>query len=91
MMYRIDESVDALTGNINNDTNGRAAIIAAGQGVLDAMISEQKLMDGAEMILDAANPPEGDSAWFLVNADDIDSFEIGYFAYGYRFAADSEE
>ncbi len=89
VMYRIDEAVDALVGSINNDDNGRAAIIAAGQGVLDAMVGEQKLIAGCEMILDPNNKPEGDSAWFLINADDIDSFEIGYLAYGFRFAAEA--
>lgn len=91
VMYRIDKSIDALVGNINNDDDGRAAIIAAGQGVLDAMVGEQKLLSGCEMTLDSSNPPEGDSAWFLINADDIDSFEIGYLAYGFRFASESTE
>lgn len=89
VMYRIDESVDALVGNINNDDNGRAAIIAAGQGVLDAMVGEQKLIAGCEMVLDPNNSSEGDSAWFLINADDIDSFEIGYLAYGFRFTSEA--
>ena len=89
-MYRVDETVDALVGNINNDDNGRAAIIAAGQGVIDKMAGEQKLLPGGTMVLDSTNPPEGDSAWFLINADDIDSFEIGYLAYGFRFTPEAE-
>ena len=91
LMYRVDAAVDGLTGSINKDDDGRAAIIAAGQEVLDTMAGEQKLLPGAEMILDSSNPPEGDSAWFLINPDDIDSFEIGYIAYGYRFAAEIDE
>lgn len=90
LMYRVDETVDALVGNINNDDNGRAAIIAAGQGVIDKMAGEQKLLPGGTMVLDSTNPPEGDSAWFLINADDIDSFEIGYLAYGFRFTPEAE-
>ena len=33
------------------------------------------ILDGYTVELDAANPPEGDSAWFIIQADDIDSLE----------------
>lgn len=91
LMSRIDQTIDGLNGAINNDEDGRSAIVAAGQSVLDAMIGEKKLLSGAEFIEDPSNPAEGDSAWFKINADDIDSFEIGYLTYGFRFSQPSEE
>ena len=41
--------------------------------------------------LDASNPPKGDSAWFNISPDDIDSMEIFYLTYRYRFAPEEEE
>ena len=91
MMSRIDETLEAFVGAVNNDDDGRASIIAAGQGVLDAMIGEGKLLSGATFSLDDTNPPSGDSAWFVIQADDIDSFETGYLTYQFRFTAPAEE
>ena len=51
------------------------------------MRSEGKLLDGYTVELDSANPPEGDSAWFIIQADDIDSLEKAYFVYGFRYSA----
>lgn len=86
LMERIDTTTEPMVGAVNNDTNGRASIMAAIQGVIDAMIGESKLLDGGTVYLDEANPPEGDSAWFIIQVDDIDSFEIGYFTYLFRFS-----
>jgi hypothetical protein len=88
MMSRIEITLDRFTGQVNNDNDGRAAIIAAGQAVLDAMVGEGKLFTGASFELDESNPPEGDSAWFVITADDIDSFETGYLSFMFRFTAD---
>lgn len=86
LMYRCDTTTEPMVGAVNNDTNGRASIMAAIQGVIDAMVGEGKLLDGGTVYLDEANPPEGDSAWFIIQVDDIDSFEIGYFTYQFRFS-----
>ena len=86
MMSRIDVTLEPFVGSVNNDPDGRAAIIAAAQSVLDAMIGEGKLFPGATVFLDENNPPIADSAWFIIQADDIDSFEIGYLTYQFRFA-----
>lgn len=91
LMSRIDATIDDLNGSVNNDEDGRSSIIAAGQAVLDAMVGEKKLLAGAEMVEDPNNPPTGDSAWFLINADDIDSYEIGYLTYGFRFSQPAGE
>ena len=91
MMFRIEAATDDLIGDVTNDENGRAAIIAAGQAVLDAMVGEGKIYSGAEFLLDEANPPQTDMAWFIIKADDMDSFEVGYLTYGFRFSVPADE
>ena len=86
LMYRIEETLDTLIGNINNDPDGRAAIIAAAQQVIDTMAGEGKLLAGGRFELDPNNPPAGDSAWFIITVDDVDSFETGYLTFRFRFA-----
>ena len=90
LMQRIDDTISGLVGKINNDTDGRAAIVAAGNAVIERMISEKKLMNNTRMYEDSNNPPQGSSAWFVIAVDDIDSMEIIYLNYRFRFAATDE-
>jgi hypothetical protein len=83
---RIVRTIDPLMGRINNNDDGRMTIIQLGNEVCNTMVSEDKLLPGAHLILDPDNPPQGDSAWFLVFADDVDALEKSYFAFGFRFA-----
>ena len=85
---RLIRTVDPLIGRLNNDDDGRMTIVQLGNGVCNAMVSEQKLLPGAHVELDPDNPPQGDSAWFRVFADDIDALEKIYHAFGFRFAPD---
>ena len=55
------------------------------------MVGEKKISPGGTVELDASNPPKGDSAWFHISPDDIDSMEIFYLTYRYRFAPEEEE
>lgn len=89
LMQRIGDTVDKLVGKINNDTDGRAAVVAAGQSVIDTMIAEKKLNSGSAMSEDEANPAKGDSAWFVIAVDDIDSMEKIYLTYRFRFSSES--
>ena len=89
LMDRVNDSVASLIGTINNDEDGRATIIQVVQGVLNAMVYEKKLFNGATVALDSGNAPVGDSAWFVIQADDIDSLEKVYFTYRFRFAINS--
>lgn len=88
LMQRIGDTVEPLVGKINNDTAGRAAVIAAGQGIINTMIGEKKLSDGL-MTEDENNPAKGDSAWFVISVDDIDSIEKFYLTYRFRFAPET--
>lgn len=88
LMQRIGDTVEQLVGKVNNDTDGRAAIIAAGQSIINTMMAEKKLSAGA-MTEDEANPAKGDSAWFVIAVDDIDSIEKFYLTYRFRFAPEA--
>lgn len=85
LMQRASDTVEPLIGNINNSADGRSTIIQNVQGVINAMIAEQKLAAGAYIEVDSNNPPQGDSAWFNIWADDIDSLEKMYFTFKFRF------
>lgn len=89
LMQRVGDTVDKLVGKINNDTDGRAAIVAAGQSVIDTMIAEKKLASGSTMTEDESNPAHGDSAWFILAVDDIDSMEKIYLTYRFRFSGEA--
>jgi hypothetical protein len=91
LFQRLNDTVELLIGRINNDPDGRATVIQVSNGVCQTMVSEKKLLKGAHVELDTDNPPEGDSAWFLVYADDIDSLEKTYYAFKFRFAPEETE
>ena len=90
LMNRIESTVEPMIGTVDNDADGRAAIIAAAQRVVDAMAGEKKLLPGGTVTEDANNPATGDSAWFIVAVDDLDSIETIYLTFRFRFAADTE-
>ena len=87
LMMRIDKTVAKKVGRVNNDTDGRADVIQAGQAVLNAMVAEGgKIFEGALFYLDENNPPQGDEAWFIIDADDIDALEKIYLLYRFRYS-----
>lgn len=86
LMTRCSDTVEPLIGNIPNNSDGRSTVLKAVQGICNVMISEQKLLPGAKAEIDKANPPAGDSAWFIITADDVDALEKIYFVYKFRFA-----
>jgi hypothetical protein len=88
LFQRLDDTTERLVGRVNNDPDGRMTIIQSGNAVCSAMVAERKLLPGAHLELDPDNTPEGDSAWFLVFADDIDALEKMYYTYRFRFAPD---
>ena len=90
LFQRIDDTVEPQIARINNDDDGRKTVVQICNAVCNSMVAEKKLQPGAYVEEDPENPPKGDSAWFLVYADDIDALEKMYFAYKFRFAPDSE-
>lgn len=86
LMDRLSATVAPMIGNVANDDDGRAAVVQAIQGLLRAMIAEGKLLGDAAVSLDPDQPPAGDSASFIIVANDIDALEKVYFTYQFRFA-----
>lgn len=91
LFQRLNDTVEGLIGNINNDPDGRMTVIQVSNGVCNTMVAEKKLLAGAYVEQDPDNTPEGDSAWFIVHADDIDSLEKLYYTFKFRFAPDETE
>jgi hypothetical protein len=89
LMDRIAATWDPLIGKINNSPDGRATLIAAAQDIINRMIAEGALLQGS-IFEDPNNPPVGDSAWFVVQVDDLDSAEKVYITFQFRFAPPAE-
>ena len=85
LMTRISATWDTLIGKINNSPDGRATLISSAQGIINRMVAEGALLQGI-IYEDANNPPVGDSAWFVVQVDDLDSVEKVYINFAFRFA-----
>lgn len=86
LIARIIATTEPYIGRLNNDENGRATFIAMANGVGNSMISEGKLLS-CTVTLDDANPPAGDSAWFVIAAVDLDSIEFTYNLFKFQFSA----
>ncbi len=90
LFQRLNDTVEPLIGRINNDPDGRMTVVQVSNGVCQTMVAERKLLAGAHVENDTDNRPEGDSAWFVVYADDIDALEKMYYTFKFRFAPDEE-
>lgn len=86
---RLDRTLEPKVGRVSADSDGSSDVIQAGQRVLDAMAKEGKLMPGPVFQADPNNPLAGDSAWYLIDADDIDSLEKIYLLYRFRYSQQS--
>lgn len=91
LFQRLNDTVEGLVGNINNDPDGRMTVVQCCNGVCNSMVAEKKLLSGAYVEIDPNNAPAGDSAWFVVYADDIDSLEKLYFTFMFRFSPEETE
>lgn len=87
LIHRLDLALAPKVGKVSADSDGVADIIQTGQRILDAMsTTEGKLFPGATFTEDTENPVTGDSAWFIIQADDIDSLEKIYLQYQFRYS-----
>ena len=89
MIDRIDRTLSPKVGRVSCDSDGVSDVIQSAQRILDYMVNEGKLMSGASFTEDSDNPHEGDSAWFIIRADDIDSLEKIYLQYQFRYSQNS--
>ncbi len=88
LFNRLDDTVSTLVGRVNNTPDGRSTLIQACNHICNTMVAEGKLHTGAYVDLDPENPPEGDSAWFAVYADDVDALEKLYYNFKFRFTVE---
>lgn len=90
LMDRLDRALAPKVGRISADSDGVADVIQSGQRVLDAMAdNEGKLVSGATFEEDPDNPFTTDSAWFIIQADDVDSLEKIYLQYQFRYSQEA--
>lgn len=89
LFRRLDEALSTLVGKVNCDTDGIAQAVQKGMGVINAMVTEDKLHAGGSFYEDPENPHGADSAWFIIDVDDIDSLEKIYLKYQFRFSTNS--
>ena len=84
---RMDRTIAPVIGKINCDNDGVANVIQLGGSVLTAMAAENKILAGGSFYEDMENPHKGDSAWFIIDVDDIDTLEKIYLNYQLRFSS----
>lgn len=88
MFDRIDRALSPLIGKVDCDDIGVGDCVIQGQSVLDAMVAESKLLDGATFAEDTTKSRGSDYAYFVIAADDKDSLEKIYLTYQFRFTAE---
>lgn len=81
LMHRLNTLMEKKVGRVNCDADGIADVIQTGSGLLNDMAYEKKILTGGKFYLDTENPQTSDSAWFIVEADDIDTLEKIYLHY----------
>ena len=86
LLDRMDRCLAKKIGKVSCDTDGIADVLQGGIGVMNEMIGEHKLRQGSTMYLDPDAPPQADSVWFVIDADDIDSLEKLYLHYQFRYS-----
>ena len=87
LIDRLDRALSPKVGRVSANSDGIADIVQTAQRVLDQMANtEGKLMPGATFTEDPSNPYSGDSAWFVIKADDVDSLEKIYLQYQFRYS-----
>lgn len=88
MFDRIDRTITPLIGKVNCDSDGIANIVKVAKDVLNEMVRERKLKDGADFYEDPEYPIGADCVHFIIAANDIDSLEKIYLNYQFNFTAE---
>lgn len=87
LINRLDLALSPKVGKVSADSDGISDVIQSGQRVLDLMANnEGKLQPGASFTEDPERPFTTDSAWFIIQADDVDSLEKIYLQYQFRYS-----
>lgn len=75
LMESIIDNWTPLLGVVNNDSNGRATLVARAEAIMTNLINRGALT-AATIAVDPANPPSGNTASFIATVQDTDSAEI---------------
>lgn len=87
MIDRLDRALSPKVGKISADSDGISDVVQTGQRILNVMANnEGKLRAGATFREDTDIPNTTDSAWFIIQADDVDSLEKIYLQYRFRYS-----
>lgn len=89
LIARAMEAVEELVGNVDNDADGRAAVITVVNGVIKDMIAEGSILSG-QAYEDAGNAADVNSAYFGIDVVDKESAEKLYLTFRFRFRTDAE-
>lgn len=84
LMYRMNTTSDSLTGNVDNDKNGRETVIANLNEVGAVMIQEGKLKV-CSVTEHPSRKANADYAYFMIDVVDKDSLEHSYLYYMFRY------
>lgn len=75
---------EGMIGNVPNNSIGQSQVKDAILTVINGMVAEGGLRPGGTVDLDPANDPTSDSAWFIIQVDDLDAIEKLYETFGLR-------
>lgn len=89
LMHRMNTTADNLTGNVDNDKNGRETVISKLNEVGKAMIQEGKLIS-CNVTEYPGRQANGDYAYFLIDPVDKDSLEHLYLYYNFTYNTNEE-
>lgn len=85
LIERAMGAAEALVGNVDNDADGRAAVITAVNGVLKDMAAEGSILSG--QAYEAADmAPDAGSAYFGIDVVDRESAERLYLTFRFQFS-----
>ena len=89
LLYRCNAQADAMSGKVDNDVNGRAAIIGKLQKICNDMVQEEKLVS-ATVQESTEYAADRDYCYFTFDVVDKDSAEHIYLFYKFRFSTIEE-
>lgn len=88
LIERAMAAAESLVGWVDNDTNGRAAVVTAAQGVINSMVAEGSLTSG-QAYESPDDVSDGNYAYFGMDIVDKDSAEKLYVTFRFQFSTNA--
>ena len=89
LIERAMDAAEGLVGNVDNDADGRAAVVTAVNGVIKDMVAEGSIVSG-QAYEDTDNITDGSSAYFGIDVVDRESAEKLYVTFRFQFSTNAE-